>query len=74
MFAAKNGYHEALNALIELNSTSINQEDNQQRTILMHVLQAEPFDRRLADRLVDEWEADVDHIDIYGRSILIKLV
>lgn len=41
---------------------------------MMHVLQADPFDRRLADRLVDEWEADVDHIDIYGRSILIKLV
>ena len=29
MFAAKNGFHEALNALIELNSTSINQEDKQ---------------------------------------------
>ena len=74
MFAAKNGYHEALNALIELNSTSINQEDKQQRTILMHVLSAEPFDRKLANRLVDQWEADVNHIDIYGRSLLIKLV
>jgi len=28
MFAAKNAYHRSLNLLIELNSTSINQEDN----------------------------------------------
>ena len=40
----------------------------------MHVLSAEPFDRKLAKKLVDEWEADIDHIDIYGRSLLIKLV
>ena len=40
----------------------------------MHVLSAEPFDRKLANRLVDQWEADVNHIDIYGRSLLIKLV
>jgi len=40
MFAAKNNYHKALNSLISLNSTSINQEDNNQKTILMHVLSA----------------------------------
>ena len=28
MYAAKNNYHKSLNMLIELNSTSINQEDN----------------------------------------------
>jgi len=38
MFAAKNRYHTSLNSLIELNSTSINQEDNNCNTILMHVL------------------------------------
>jgi len=43
-------------------------------TILMHVLSAEPFDRNLANKLVDNWEADVDHIDIFGKSLLIKLV
>ena len=32
----------------------------------MHVLFAEPFDRKLANRLIDEWKADVNHIDIYG--------
>ena len=55
MFAAKNNYHKSLGSLIELNSTSINQEDNNQKTILMHVMSAEPFDRRLAKKLVDEW-------------------
>ena len=40
----------------------------------MHVLMADPFDRKLARRLVDEWHADVDHVDLYGRSLLIKLV
>ena len=74
MFAAKHKYHKALNSLVELNSTQINQEDNEQKTILMHVLQAEPFDRKLANRLVDVWKADIDHIDLKGRSLLIKLV
>ena len=74
MFAAKNRFHTALNSLVSLNSTSINQEDNEYKTILMHVLEADPFDRRLANRLVDEYGADVNHIDQHGISLLIKLV
>ena len=63
MFAARNRYHQSLNSLIELNSTSINQEDNNCKTILMHVLSAEPFDRKLAKRLVVNYHADVNHVD-----------
>lgn len=63
MYAAKKGYHQALNILIELNSTTINNEDNNCKTILLHVLQAEPFDRKLALRLILEYGADVNHVD-----------
>ena len=37
-------------------------------------MSAEPFDRKLAKKLVDEWQADVNHVDLLGRSLLIKLV
>ena len=40
----------------------------------MHVLEAETFDRKLAIKLINQWGADIDHIDSYGESILIKLV
>ena len=40
----------------------------------MHVLDAKSFDRKLAIKLINEWGADVNHIDSYGNSILIKLV
>jgi len=40
----------------------------------MHVLDAQTFDRKLARKLIMEWGADVNHIDSYGNSILIKLV
>ena len=40
----------------------------------MHVLQAEPFDSKLAKRLVDQYGADVNHIDQYGTPLLIKIV
>lgn len=63
MYAARNRFHQALNSLIELNSTSINQEDNNKKTILLHVLQADPFDRKLASRLINEYGADVNHVD-----------
>ena len=43
-------------------------------TILMHVLQAEPFDRQLANRLVNQYKADVNHVDKHGQNLLIKLV
>lgn len=74
MYAAKNRFHQALNSLIELNSTSINEEDNSCKTILLYVLEAEPFDRKLANRLIHEYGADVNHIDQYGTPLLIKLV
>jgi len=74
MFAAKHRFHQALNSLIELNSTSINQEDNNQMTILLHVLHAEPFDSKLAQRLIDEYGADLNHVDMHGNPLFIKLV
>ena len=40
----------------------------------MHVMSATPFDRKLARKLIDEWQADVNHVDLNGCSILIKLV
>ena len=40
----------------------------------MHVLSSEPFERKLANKLIDEYFADVDHIDLFGKSLLIKLV
>ena len=40
----------------------------------MHVLESHNFDRKLATKLIKYWGADVDHIDSYGESILIKLV
>lgn len=74
MYAAKNRFHTSLNSLIELNSTSINQEDNNGKTILSHVLQADPFDRKLASRLINEYGADVNHRDQQGNPLIIKLV
>lgn len=41
MFAAKNNYQKALNVLVLLNADSINEEDKNCMTILMHVLLAE---------------------------------
>ena len=73
MFAAKNNYHEALNVLVLLNSDSINEEDQNSMTILMHVLLAEDFNPKLARRLVKRG-ADINHIDKNGNSLLIKLV
>ena len=73
MFAAKNNYHEALNVLVLLNADSINEEDKNCMTILMHVLLAENFNAKLAKRLIKRG-ADVNHIDRNGNSILIKLV
>ena len=29
-------------------------------------MSAEPFDRKLARKLVDEWQADVNHVDLRG--------
>lgn len=40
----------------------------------MHVIHAEPFDRKLAKKLVDVHGADVNHVDCNGKSILVKLV
>ena len=40
----------------------------------MHVMSATPFDRKLARKLIEEWHADVNHVDQNGCSILIKLV
>mmetsp|Transcript_24748 Transcript_24748/g.30920 ORF Transcript_24748/g.30920 Transcript_24748/m.30920 type:complete len:178 (-) Transcript_24748:2643-3176(-) len=74
MYAAKNRFHNALNSLIALNSTSINEEDNNCKTILLHVLEAEPFDRKLANRLIHDYGADVNHIDQDGTPLIIKLV
>lgn len=74
MYAAKNNFHKALKPLIALNSSSINQEDNNQKTILMYVMSAQVFDRKLANELIEECQADVNHVDMFGRSILIKLV
>ena len=43
MFAAKNNYQTALNVLVLLNADSINEEDKNCMTILMHVLLAKKF-------------------------------
>lgn len=40
----------------------------------MYILLAEPFDRKFAKKIVEVSHADVNHVDLYGRSILIKLV
>ena len=77
MFAAKNNYQKALNVLVLLNADSINEEDINCMTILMHVLltntEAEGFNHKLAKRLIKRG-ADVNHIDENGNSLLIKLV
>ena len=77
MFAAKNNHHLALNVLVLLNADSINEEDKNCMTILMHVLLAneggEGFNHKLAKRLIKRG-ADVNHIDANGNSLLIKLV
>lgn len=72
MFAAKNNYYESLNVLVLLNSDSINEEDKNCMTILMHVLLAETFQPKLAKRLIKRG-ADINHIDRNGNSVLIKL-
>lgn len=77
MFAAKNNFQKALNVLVLLNADSINEEDKNCMTILMHVLLAksetEGFNNKLAKRLIKRG-ADVNHIDENGNSLLIKLV
>ena len=40
----------------------------------MYVLRKEPFDLDLANQLVDHYNSDINHVDSYGDSILIKLV
>ena len=37
-------------------------------------MSATSFDRKLARKLIDEWHADVNHVDTNGCPILIKLV
>ena len=73
MFAAKNNFYESLNVLVLLNADSINEEDKNCMTILMHVLLAETFNQKLARRLIKRG-ADVNHVDRNGNTILIKLV
>ena len=73
MFAAKNNYHEALNVLVLLDSNSINEEDKNAMTILMHVMLAEEFKPKLAKRLIKRG-ADINYIDRNGNPLLIKLV
>ena len=73
MFAAKNNFHEALNVLVLLNADSINEEDRNCMTILMHVLLAEKFNPKLAKRLIKRG-GDVNHIDTNGNPLLCKLV
>ena len=73
MFAAKNNYYESLNVLVLLNADSINEEDKNCMTILMHVLLAESLNQKLARRLIKRG-ADVNHVDKNGNTILIKLV
>jgi len=73
MFAAKNNYLEALNVLVLLDNNSINEEDKNAMTILMHVLLAEEFKPKLAKRLIKRG-ADASHIDQNGNPLLVKLV
>lgn len=73
MFAAKNNFQESLNVLVLLNADSINEEDTNCMTILMHVLLGEDFNPKLARRLIKRG-ADINHIDRNGNSLLIKLV
>ena len=73
MFAAKNNYLEALNVLVLLDNNSINEEDKNAMTILMHVLLAEEFKPKLAKRLIRRG-ADSNHIDRNGNPLLVKLV
>ena len=40
----------------------------------MYILLAEPFDRKLAKKIVEISQADINHVDQYGESLLIKLV
>ena len=63
--------------LVLLNADSINEEDKNCMTILMHVLLAnndgEGFNYKLAKRLIKRG-AQVNHIDANGNPLLIKLV
>ena len=52
MFAAKNEHLDALDMLVLLNADSINEEDKNCMTILMHVLLAKDFNAKLAKRLI----------------------
>ena len=70
MFAAKNKLFEALNVLVLLNTDSINEEDRNCMTILMHVMLADEFNAKLAKRLIKRG-ADVNHIDKNGNPLLI---
>ena len=73
MFAAKNNYQDSLNVLVLLNADSINEEDKNCMTILMHVMLAETFNHKLAKRLIKRG-ADVNHKDKNNNPLLIKLV
>ena len=73
MFAAKNNYHDALNVLVLVDNTGINEEDKNCMTILMHVLLAKEFKPKLVKRLMHRG-ADPNHIDKNGNPLLVKLV
>lgn len=40
MYATKNNHHKALNLLLTLNSTAINEQDDNHDTILTHIMNA----------------------------------
>lgn len=73
MFAAKNNYLEALNMLVLVDNTCINEEDKNGMTILLHVLLAKTFKPKFAKRLLRRG-ADPNHIDKNGNPLLVKLV
>ena len=53
MFAAKNNYLEALNMLVLVDNTCINEEDKNGMTILLHVLLAKTFKPKFASASSD---------------------
>ena len=55
---------------LTLNTDSINEEDRNCMTILMHVMLADEFNAKLAKRLIKRG-ADVNHIDKNGNPLLI---
>lgn len=53
IFAAKYSRYISLQILLDVCEVSISQQDNNGNTILAHVLQTEPFDHKLAKRLIN---------------------